>query len=70
MYPREWTPLSGVTCQSPLLKAPPTKSLLKSGRRAKGRKFKSPPRQANAKKITPTHKSSLKDYAVLRILQF
>ena len=33
-----------VYCQSPLLKAPPTKSPLKSGRHAMGRKFKSPPR--------------------------
>ena len=58
-----------VTCQSPLLTAPPTKSPLKSGRRWKGRKFKSPPRQVPPK-ITPTHKSPLRDYAVLRILQF
>ena len=43
--------LEGVTCQSPLLKAPPTKSPLKSGRRAMGRKFKSPPRQAPPKKL-------------------
>jgi len=39
----------GVTCQSPLLKTSPTKSPLKSGRRAMGRKFKSPPRQAPPK---------------------
>jgi len=43
--------MGGVTCQSPLLKAPPTKSPLKSGRRAIGRKFKSPPRQAPPKKL-------------------
>ena len=41
----------GVACQSPLLKAPPTKSPLKSGCHAKGRKFKSPPRQAPPKKL-------------------
>ena len=40
-----------VTCQSPLLKAPPTKSPLKSGRCAMGRKYKSPPRQAPPKKL-------------------
>ena len=37
--------------QSPLLKAPPTKSPLKSGRHAMGRKFKSQLRQAPPKKL-------------------
>jgi len=45
-------------------KWPLTKSPLKSGRHAMGRKFKSPPRNY-ADSLTP-----LRDYAVLRILQF
>jgi len=48
----------GVTCQSPLLKAPPTKSPLKSGRRAiwaanLNRRLA----KRRQKKITQTHKS-------------